>query len=387
MLCYNSEMSAEAPLVRRRLTQGNIQRSGDAIFFMGQERKKNLGSSLPNATSQTKDIYEMASDVFKVSIPELTLPSTDNTITTLEVQRANATANLAWLSLAIEKRKQLSSPRIEFGESFGEIMALRKIFKSDKDFLTFIEKRGQIMKNAALEHESASGEKTGLMSVTTRPSKTIEELKEKQKMLAHINEELTNPENNFGIYLATKTSKSRHAFGGTQGALDNALDYLKQYKSHVAGMDIKTGAAFHTPLYTGVKEPLAEYFKNLPFELQDPEIPIMSATLKHPIILITWQDGVDEILRLPEEPVYCVEMIDFADKIMRVNDIYIVGENEALAKSLAENPDHYKSSPVITRRRAVKTAGGVAVAGSIVGAGIAAWKLTLSRNSQRRDSK
>lgn len=376
------EMATETPYLRRQLSQtGSIKRTGDGIFFIGQERRKGIGSGLPDATEKTRHIYNLAGEIFGANDAALTLSNMNN-VTTLEVQSANAAANLSWLSIAKDKHEELDTPRVEFGESFGEIMALRRIFKSDRDFLTFIKKRGEIMRDAAKAHEDASGEKTGMISVKTRPSKTLGELEHKQKVLAEINTELTDPENNFGIYLATKTSRSRTAFGGTQGALDNALDYLRRYRE-VSAMDIKTGAAFHTPLYTGVKEPLIEYFKHLPFELQDPDVPIMSATHRNPIFITTWQNGIEEITRLPEEPVYCVEMLDVADKIMLLNRIYIIGDKPEMAEGLAENPTRYKSDPVISKRR-TKVAGGVALLGAV---GIAAWRITLSKNNQKRNDE
>ncbi len=332
-----------------------------------------IGNWLPTATPATQQIYDEASEVFETNIQDLTL-SGSGEYTTLEVQMANAAADLAWYELACAKKPELRNPRILFGESYGEIVALRKMLTSNKDFFTCIKARGTIMRDAALEHEAKSGEKTGLIGVSIRRSKDPSERSEKQSVLTQIAEELTDEKNNFGIYLATKTSRSRFAFGGTQSALDNALNHLKkEYRPYVLGVDLKTGAAFHTPLYTGVSEPLAEWFKNPPVELQDPDVPILSATRQKPIIIDTWQDGIEEILRLPENPVYCVEMFDFVGKIMRVKDIYIIGEKDDIANHFAEDPDEYTTEPVVTRRRIAKTAGVLGAAGAF---GVAAWKIT-----------
>lgn len=388
ILCYNSKMTAERPdalYTRKKISpegKEKVSRSGNAVFWYGQERYPGIGSWLPDASPATHQIYEEASEVFQVGIPQLTL-SDGGQHTTLEVQMANAAADLAWYELACAKNPQLRNPRILLGESYGEIVALRRMLKSNKDFFTCIKTRGTIMRDAALEHEAASGEKTGLIGVSIRRSKSPEERREKQEALVRISDELTNEKNNLGIYLATKTSRSRYAFGGTQSALDNALEYLKkEYRQYVLGVDLKTGAAFHTPLYTGVKEPLAEWFKDPPVEFQDPDVPVLSATRPKPVILDSWQDGVEEILRHPEEPVYCVEMFDFVERIMRVKDIYIIGEKSDIADHFAEDPDQYVAEPIVTKGRVAKAAGALGTMGAL---GVAAWKISHTDSGRGRN--
>lgn len=330
-----------------------------AIVWNGQTAIDNMGAELIKNSPSAKRIYKHASQILEVPISSLTLPEGLNH-TTDDVQFANVAYDMAYYeALKEEYPEYVEKITALGGHSFGELMAYFEsgAFGTLENFLYFLKGRAPAMQRFNEEHPGA------LFTVFTRRSKTEDEKLEKQEALQDL---ATVLREKFGIEIATYSSKNRLLFGGATDRVKEALQHVGTLRKHLAGQLVNENGAWHVSYVKALEDEIRNIIEELPGGIQDPQIPVVTATLEKPKFVTKAEEVEEAIVRLVANPVYGTALDQFLRNEQGF-DVIQIGEAPIIASNSADDDSEVELEKITHRGRNTAVIGSAAAGALVLG--------------------
>jgi len=222
-----------------------------AFLFPGQgSQSVGMGFDFYQEFVFVKELFEMASEICKINIPELCFKGPMEELTkTINLQPSVTAVNLACL-MAVEK--ELIIPSFLAGHSLGEYSALcaASVISRENAF-RLVYKRGELMHREAVKHKGAMHAIIGL------PVEDIE------MIIAEVNNE--------GIVsVANHNTKTQIVITGEPEAV-NKVSSLASAKG-AKPVPLNVSGAWHSKLIKGAEDDFEKYLENITFS--KPAIPV-----------------------------------------------------------------------------------------------------------------
>lgn len=330
-----------------------------AIVWNGQTAIDNMGAELIKDSPAARRIYGHASQILEVPTTALTLSEGSNP-TTDDVQFANVAYDMAYFEALKEEYPEFAEKITALGgHSFGELMAYYEsgAFGTLENFLYFLKGRAPAMQRFNERHPGA------LFTVFTRRSKTEEEKLEKQEALQDL---ATVLREKFGIEIATYSSKNRLLFGGATDLVREALQHVGTFRKHLAGQLVNENGAWHVSYVKDLEGEIRNILEELPGGIQDPQIPVVTATLEEPKFVMKAAEVKEAIVRLVAHPVYGTAL----DQFLRYEqgfDIIQIGEAPIIASNSADDDSEVELEKISHKGRNTAIVGSAAAGALVLG--------------------
>ncbi|MDO4174937.1 MAG: ACP S-malonyltransferase [Eubacteriales bacterium] len=230
-----------------------------SIFFPGQGAQyPGMGQSVFEASAAARKVFDCASEITGQSVSKLCFESSKEELSrTVNSQIAIFTCSLAVLAACQEQGIPFDSCA---GFSLGEYTALAASgILSMEDAIRLVQKRGELMQQAADQTDSCMAAVLGL------PDETVEEICSQTD----------------GIVLPVNYNcDGQLVIAGTKQAVQAAVDGCKQAGARRA-VPLAVSGAFHTPLMADAAAELRRFAEVLP--VHTPSIPVYTNTTGQPL--------------------------------------------------------------------------------------------------------
>ena len=236
------------------------------IMFSGQgAQKAQMGLDCYQSDQDFKETIDAASEVLKMSLPEILQNDQGQLAQTKYVQ-----PSLVAVSLGFYRMLQRDLPQLTIGAmvglSLGEYSALIASRKLDfKTGMQLLKKRAEAMQTDSEQNASA-------MEAIMDPQ--IEKVNQLCKQLTVDGKQVS---------IANYNSPNQIVIGGTIKAVQEAADTIMQKKLASKAINLKVSGAFHTPLYQHTETVLKQALEDVKFHITS--IPVMSNTTGKPFEL------------------------------------------------------------------------------------------------------